>query len=44
MAQLFDRLIGDIEADRQPERCRGLEIDDQLNLGRLPDRKIGGRP
>src|SRR6266446_5003584 len=28
--------------DRQPNRLRGLEIDDQLELGRLLDREVGG--
>ena len=28
--------------DRQPERLGGLEIDHQLEFGRLLDRKIGG--
>ena len=41
---LFDQLVGAQEEglrDRQPERLGGLEIDDQLELRRLLDRKIG---
>jgi len=40
----FDDLIGAGEKqgrDRQTERFRGLEIDDQLQGDRLPDRQIG---
>ena len=29
-------------AERQTERLRGLEVDDQLELGALIDRQIGG--
>src|SRR5262247_4798490 len=28
--------------DRQPERSRGLEVDHQLELGRLLDREVAG--
>src|SRR5437867_34802 len=28
--------------DRQPERLRGLEVDDEIELRRLLDGKIGG--
>jgi hypothetical protein len=41
----LDHLIGAREQRRwhlEAERLRGLEIDDQLELGRLLDRKIGG--
>src|SRR6266567_1831082 len=41
----FDDLVGAHEDrlwDRQPERLRGLEIDDQLEGGRLLDRQVGG--
>src|SRR5258706_1082270 len=40
----FDDLVGAGEDrwwDRQAERLRGLEIDDQLEPGRLLDRKVG---
>ena len=39
----FDRLVGTGEQrrwDRQSERLGGLEIDHQLELGRLFDRKV----
>jgi hypothetical protein len=43
--RLFDDLVGAGE-DRwrhgQPERFGGLEIDDQLEVGRLVDGQIGG--
>jgi len=41
----LDHLVGaadERQRDRQPERSRGLEIDDQLNFCGLLDRKIDG--
>jgi hypothetical protein len=41
----FDDFVGageDRWRDRQPERLGGVEIDDQLEPGRLRDRQIGG--
>ena len=41
----FDHLVGAGEQRRwhlEPERIRGLEVDDKLELGRLLDRQIGG--
>src|SRR5215469_5795615 len=41
----FDDLVGAQQnrlRDRQAERLGGLEIDHQLEFGRLLDRKIGG--
>jgi hypothetical protein len=41
--KLFDHLVGEGEhrlRDRQPERRRGLQVDDQLELGRKFDRQI----
>jgi hypothetical protein len=40
----LDDLVGageDRRRDRQPERLRGVEIDDQLEGGRLLDRQVG---
>ena len=45
LAHLFDHLVGaqqDSQSARQAERFGGLEIDHQLELGRLLDRQIGG--
>src|SRR5215467_5083387 len=42
--RLLDHVVGADEdrlRDRQPERLGGLEIDHQLELGRLLDRQIG---
>src|ERR671911_531070 len=44
-ARLFDYLVGagqERGRDRQPEPLRSLEIDDQLEFGRLLDRQVGG--
>src|SRR5262245_54253121 len=44
-APLLDHLIGsgeDRRRDGQPEGFGGLEVDDELELGRLLDRQIGG--
>ena len=43
-ADSFDHLVGDqeeIAADRQPERIGGLQVDHQLELGRLQHRQVG---
>ena len=40
----FDHLIGPTEyrlRDRQAERLGGLEVDDQLDFGRLLDWQVG---
>jgi hypothetical protein len=45
LAASFDDLVGkgeDRSRDRQPQRLRRLEIDNQLVLGRLLDRQVGG--
>src|SRR5215470_6976683 len=42
----LDNLVGSHEYglwDRQAQRLRGLEVDDQLELGRLLDRDVTGR-
>src|SRR5262245_28314131 len=44
-AELFDHLVGEQlhrVGDDQPQRLGGLEIDYQLELGRLHDGQIGG--
>jgi hypothetical protein len=44
-AALFNHLVGAQEErfrDRQPKCLRGLEIDNQLELGRLHDRQVSG--
>src|SRR5262245_25519404 len=44
LAALLDYLVGapeDRRWDRQPERTRGLQIDDELELGRLLDWQLG---
>src|SRR5215218_8023433 len=41
----FDDLVGAREnrwRDRQPERLRGLQVDHQLESGRLLHRQVGG--
>jgi hypothetical protein len=41
---LLDDLIGPQQEclrDREPQRLRGLQVDDQLELGRLLDGKVG---
>src|SRR3984893_5062920 len=41
---LFDHLVGEREQlvrNLEPERLGGLEIDDQLELGRLQDGQVG---
>ena len=43
--QSLDDLVGagkDRWRDREAESLRGLQIDDQLEIGRLLDRQIGG--
>ena len=42
--RLFDHLVGAKQqvVHSQPERLRGLEIDDELELGRLFDRNVSG--
>src|SRR5262249_38912179 len=43
--RLLDHLIGQEEqgrGQRQPERLGGLEVDDQLELGGLLHRQLGG--
>jgi hypothetical protein len=45
VARLFDHLVGAGEQRRRhldAERLRGGQIDNQLELGRLLDRKVGG--
>src|SRR5438105_1940154 len=44
MARLFDHLVGEREQlvwNIEVERPRRLDVDDQLELGRLHDREIG---
>src|SRR5262245_725231 len=44
LAHSFDHLVGALEerlGDGEAERFRGLEIDDELELGRQLHRKIG---
>jgi hypothetical protein len=43
-SQLFDHLIGNVQQTKwhsEPKRFGGLEIDDQLEPGRLQDRQVG---
>jgi hypothetical protein len=42
---LFDHLVGEraqLERHVEAERLGGLEVDHQLELGRLRDRQVGG--
>ena len=45
LVDLFDDLVGDakdVGRHREGDRLRGLQVDHQLELGRLDDRKISG--
>ena len=45
LAHLFDHLVGKHEyvmRNSKPERFGGLEIDDEIEFGRLLDRQVAG--
>src|SRR5215471_7072403 len=45
LAHLFDHLVGAQEkglGQLQPERLGGRQVDDEVELGRLLDRELGG--